>query len=157
MQKDLFTPREIFNSTLAEIQISYYPKVNPSAMIRISSSADAYQILKDVFPGIDHREYFYILCLNRNNKVLGYSQISVGGLSGTVCDVRIIMQIGLKASASGIILAHNHPSGNTEPSSQDKDTTTKIKEAGKILDIPILDHLIITSESYLSFADEGLI
>ena len=146
----------MYNSTLAEIEISYKPKYKASELPKVVTSADAYGCLKDVFPSLDYREYFYILCLNRNNKILGYCQISSGGLSGTVADVRIIMQTALKSNACSIILSHNHPSGNLIPSEADKDLTKKIREAGKFLDIPALDHLIITSESYFSFADEGL-
>ncbi len=146
----------MYNSTLAEIEISYKPKYKASELPKVVTSADAYGYLKDVFPSLDYREYFYILCLNRNNKVLGYCQISSGGLSGTIADVRIIMQTALKSNACSIILSHNHPSGNLIPSEADKDLTKKIREAGKFLDIPALDHLIITSESYFSFADEGL-
>lgn len=146
----------MYNSTLAEIEISYKPRYKASELPKVVTSADAYACLKDVFPSLDYREYFYILCLNRNNKVLGYCQISSGGLSGTVADVRIIMQAALKSNACSIILSHNHPSGNLIPSEADKDLTKKIREAGKFLDIPALDHLIITSESYFSFADEGL-
>jgi DNA repair protein RadC len=156
MQKNLFTPVPMCNSTLAEIEISYKPKFKASELPKVVTSADAYACLKDVFPSLDYREYFYILCLNRNNKVLGYCQISSGGLSGTVADVRIIMQAALKSNACSIILSHNHPSGNLIPSEADKDLTKKIREAGKFLDIPALDHLIITSETYFSFADEGL-
>jgi DNA repair protein RadC len=157
MQKDLFTSRELLNSTLAEIEISYNPKYKASELPKVVKSGDAYAILKDVFPSLDYREYFYILCLNRNNKVLGYCQISVGGVSGTVADVKIIMQAALKSNSCSIILSHNHPSGNLQPSEADKNLTKNIREAGKVLDIPVLDHLIITSESYLSFADEGLL
>jgi len=156
MQKNLFTPVPMYNSTLAEIEISYKPKYRASELPKVVTSADAYGCLKDVFPSLDYREYFYILCLNRNNKVLGYCQISSGGLCGTVADVRIIMQTALKSNACSIILSHNHPSGNLIPSEADKDLTKKIREAGKFLDIPALDHLILTSESYFSFADEGL-
>ena len=106
MQADLFTPREMFNSTLAEIEISYRPKVRPSELPKVVTSSDAYQILKDVFPNLDYREYFYILCLNRNNKVLGYCQISAGGLTGTMADVRMIMQTALKSNSCSIILCH---------------------------------------------------
>jgi len=113
----------MFNSTLAEIEISYRPKVRPSELPKVVTSSDAYQILKDVFPNLDYREYFYILCLNRNNKILGYCQISVGGISGTVADVRIIMQTALKSNACSIILSHSHPSGNLQPSEADKDLT----------------------------------
>ena len=146
-----------YPSTLAEIEISYKPKYKSSELPKVVTSGDAYNCLKDVIPSLDYREYFYILCLNRANKVLGYCQISVGGLSGTVADVRLIMQIALKSSSSSIILCHNHPSGNLTPSEADKDLTKKIKEGGKTLDIPVLDHLIITSESYFSFADEGIL
>jgi len=146
----------MYNSTLAEIEISYKPKYKASELPKVVTSAGAFGYLKDVFPSLDYREFFYILCLNRNNKVLGYCQISAGGLNGTVTDVRIIMQIALKSNACSIILSHNHPSGNLVPSEADKDLTKKIREAGKFLDIPVLDHLIVTSESYFSFADEGL-
>ena len=156
MQNDLFFQHELFNSTLAEIEISYRPKYKASELPKVVTSGDAYECLKDIFPSLDYREYFYILCLNRNNKVLGYCQISAGGLCGTVADVRIIMQTALKSSATSIVLAHNHPSGNLIPSESDKDLTKKIKEGGKVLDIAVLDHLILTSESYFSFADEGL-
>jgi len=156
MQKNLFTPEPMYNSTLAEIEISYKPKYKASDLPKVVTSADAYGYLKDIFPSLDYREYFYILCLNRNNKVLGYCQISAGGLNGTIADVRIIMQTALKSNACSIILSHNHPSGNLVPSEADKDLTKKIREAGKFLDIPALDHLILTSETYFSFADEGL-
>lgn len=145
-----------YPSTLAEIEISYKPKYKSSELPKVVTSTDAYNCLKDVFPSVDYREYFYILCLNRNNKVLGYCQISAGGLCGTIADVRMIMQIALKASATSIILSHNHPSGNLIPSGADKELTRKIKEGAMALDIAVLDHLIITSESFFSFADEGL-
>ena len=156
MQKDLFTTCELFNSTLCEIEISYKPKYKASELPKVVTSADAYDYLKDVFPSLDYREYFYILCLNRNNKVLGYCQISAGGLCGTIADVRMIMQTALKSNACSLVLSHCHPSGNLVPSEADKDLTKKIRESGKVLDIAVLDHLIITSESYFSFADEGL-
>jgi len=146
----------MYNSTLAEIEISYNPKYKASELPKVVTSTDGYECLKNVFPSLDYREFFYILCLNRNNKVLGYCQISVGGVSGTIADVKIIMQTALKSNACSIILAHNHPSGNLIPSEADKDLTKKISAAGKLLDIPVLDHLILTSESYFSFADEGL-
>lgn len=156
MQKNLFTQDQVCQSNLAEIEIKYSTRVKPSEMDKIVSSNEAYEIFKNIYPSLEHREYFYMLCLNRNNKVLGYSLISMGGLSGTVVDVRIVMQTALKANACSIIFAHNHPSGNLTPSSQDRDINNKIKEAGKLLDIPVLDHLILTPETYLSFADEGL-
>jgi len=157
MQANLFTPRDQFNSTLCEIEISYKPKYKASELPKVVTSGDAYTCLKDVFPSLDYREYFYILCLNRNNKVLGYCQISAGGLNGTVADVRMIMQTALKSNNCSIILSHCHPSGNLVPSEADKDLTKKIRDAGKVLDIAVLDHLIVTSEAYFSFADEGFL
>jgi DNA repair protein RadC len=156
MQKNLFTQDQVCHSNLAEIEIKYSTRVKPSEMDKIVTSNEAYEIFKKIYPNLEHREYFYMLCLNRNNKVLGYSLISMGGLSSTVVDVRIIMQTALKANASSIILSHNHPSGNLTPSSADRDINNKIKEAGRFLDIPVLDHLILTPETFLSFADEGL-
>lgn len=96
----------MYNSTLAEIEISYKPKYKASELPKVITSGDAYICLKDVFPSLDYREYFYILCLNRNNKVLGYCQISAGGLNGTVADVRMIMQTALKSNSCSIILSH---------------------------------------------------
>ena len=157
MQTNLFTQTPMLNPMLAEIEIIYRPKVKPSEMPKVVTSGEAYMVLLQAFPSLEYREYFYILCLNRNNRVLGYSQISVGGLSGTIADIRIIMQTALKANACSIIIAHNHPSGNLEPSDADKQITMKLRDAGKILDIPVLDHVILTSETYFSFADEGLI
>jgi DNA repair protein RadC len=156
MQKNLVIVEQVCDSNLAEIEIKYSTRVKPSEMQKVVTSADAYQVLKQIYPNLEHREYFYMLCLNRNNKVLGYSLISMGGLSGTVVDVRIIFQTALKSSCCSLILSHNHPSGNLVPSEAYKDINKKIKEAGKFLDIPVLDHLILTPETYLSFADEGL-
>jgi len=100
-----------------------------------------------------------MLLLNRANKVLGITTISEGGLSGTVTDIRLIFQYAIKGNASGIIVAHNHPSGNQNPSESDLKITQKIKEAGNLLDIQLLDHIILTPESeiYRSLADEGQI
>ena len=156
MPKKLITQELIPCSTLSEIEITYRPKLKASELTKIITSQEAYECLKPIFPSLDYREYFYILCLNRNNKVLGYCQISMGGLSGTVIDVRIIMQVALKSNSSCLILAHNHPSGNLTPSDADIEITRKIRDAGKCLDIPVLDHLILSSESYYSFADEGM-
>ena len=144
---------------LAEIEIKYKTKIAASDREKISSSQDAYKVLKSVFNAdtIEHHEEFIILLMNRANRVLGWYKISKGGVSGTVVDMKIIFAIALKANASGIILSHNHPSGETKPSEQDRVLTRKVKEGGKVLDIAVLDHLIVTKENYLSFADEGLI
>jgi len=102
-------------------------------------------------------EEFWVLLLNRNNLVIDRFMASSGGISGTVIDVRLIMKRALEKLACSIILCHNHPSGNLIPSDADKEITRKVKEAGKQLDMPVLDHLIIANDSYFSFADEGLL
>ncbi|MCD4736515.1 MAG: JAB domain-containing protein [Bacteroidales bacterium] len=98
-----------------------------------------------------------VLCLNRANKVLGWAKIGQGGISGTVTDPKVIFQIALKANASSIILAHNHPSGNKYHSEADNKLTRKIKNAGEFMDLQILDHIILIADGYYSFADEGSI
>ena len=131
--------------------------VRASDRLKINGSADAAEAFKLIWPQIEHIEFAYLLLLNRQNRVLGYHQISKGGINGTVIDVRVIFQVALKASATGIIIAHNHPSGNLDVSDADRKITKKIKEAGNVLDIPLLDHLVITQESYFSMADEGIL
>jgi DNA repair protein RadC len=101
-------------------------------------------------------EEFWVIMLNRANRLLKKHQISLGGVHGTVADPKIIFKTALESLASGIIVAHNHPSGNLTPSQQDIDLTKKLKEAGKLLEIQLLDHVIIASKNYFSFADEGL-
>ena len=148
----------LFTSNLAEIQIFYRNKVRIADMEKVCGSRDVYDVLLRIWsPKIDHVEEFMILCLNRANKVLGWAKVSQGGLSGTVADPKVIFQVAIKSNACSIILAHNHPSGNLTPSEADIHLTRKLKEAGTLLDLPVLDHLIISSEGYYSFADEGLL
>ena len=128
----------------------------PDEKLKVITSADAAAIFKPLLSDLPHEE-FWILLLNRNNLVLDKIMVSQGGLSGTVIDVRIILKMALDKLACSIILCHNHPSGNLVPSEADKEITRKIKEAGKHMDIPVLDHVIIGNGSYFSFADEGLI
>lgn len=122
----------------------------------IKSSSDVFNILKPFLSDLSHEE-FWIIMLNRANKVAEVCKISQGGVTGTVADTRLIFLRAVEKKACGIILAHNHPSGNLKPSEADISLTTKLKEAGKIMEIPVLDHLIITDAGYYSFADEGLI
>ncbi|HEY3372142.1 MAG TPA: DNA repair protein RadC [Prolixibacteraceae bacterium] len=124
--------------------------------IKVVTSSDAATIFKPLLSDLAHEE-FWILLLNRNNQVIDKIMVSQGGLSGTVIDVRIILKMALDKLACSIILCHNHPSGNLIPSEADKEITRKIKEAGKHMDIPVLDHVIIGNGSYFSFADDGLI
>ncbi len=128
----------------------------PDEKPKVVTSADCAAIFKPLLSDISHEE-FWVLLLNRNNLVIDKMMVSQGGISGTVIDVRIILKMALDKLACSIILCHNHPSGNLIPSEADKDITKKIKEAGKHMDIPVLDHLIIANDAYFSFADEGLI
>ncbi len=104
---------------------------------------------------MDYCESFYVILLNRGNKVLGVCKISTGSVSGTVADPKKIFQTALAANASAVILAHNHPSGECRPSSNDIRITKKCKEAGLMLDLPVLDHVICCRDNYYSFADNG--
>lgn len=144
--------------TMPEITISYKDNVKASERVKMLTSETSYTYLKPFYTEcMEHHEESYVLFLNRANKALGVSLISKGGMVETVMDVKIILQTALKAHASGIILSHNHPSGNLHPSETDKRITSKIMEACKLLDLNLLDHIIVTEESYYSFADEGLI
>src|SRR5690606_11374657 len=144
---------------VAEIQLVYKSNVKPSLRPKISHSKDAYQVLLESWDDtkIELLEQFKVMFTNRANKVLGIFELSTGGVSGTVADPKLIFAAALKVAASGLILSHNHPSGNLQPSQADIDLTRKIKEAGKLLEIQLLDHIILTTEGYYSFADEGLI
>ena len=144
---------------VAEIQLTYKSHVKPSLRPKINCSRDAYNVLLENWDGsqIELLEQFKVMLLNRANKVLGLFEVSTGGVSGTVADPKIIFTAALKGGASGIIVAHNHPSGNLKASQSDIDLTRKLKEAGKFLEIQLLDHVIVTTEGYFSFADEGLI
>ena len=140
-----------------EIKLSYSRKGNCERSI--SSSRDAVDVFRAHFDEeeMDYRESFFALYMDQANKVLGIKKISECGISSTLVDVRIIMQAALLCNASGIIVAHNHPSGNLKPSGCDIKMTAKIKDAAKILDMSLLDHVILTSDSHFSFADDGII
>ena len=144
---------------VAEVQLSYKSKVPASQRPKITCSRDAYELFKDCWDqgSISHIEEFKILLMNRSNSVLGILPISKGGISGTVTDIRIILQAAIIANASGFICCHNHPSNSLNPSESDNKITKKIKEAGNIMDIQLLDHLIITCDDYYSFADSGIL
>ncbi|MFH0757304.1 MAG: DNA repair protein RadC [Bacteroidota bacterium] len=124
--------------------------------VSIKSSETVYKLFHPLLGDLDHEE-FWLLMLNRSNKVLGRFKVSQGGLSGTVIDTRIILKKALDNLASSIIVCHNHPSGNNQPSDADVKITEKLKKASEMLEIKLLDHVIIADKSYFSFADEGLI
>ncbi len=142
---------------VSEIDLIYKTKVKNSQRPHVTSSQYAYTLIKDCWePGkIEFLEQFKVLLLNQSNKVLGIYEVSSGGITSTVVDVRLLFAAALKAGAAGLIIAHNHPSGNVLPSEPDKHITKKISMAGEVLDIKLLDHLIVTSEHYYSFADQG--
>ncbi|MBU2947558.1 RadC family protein [Zobellia uliginosa] len=123
---------------------------------KINSSKDAFDILQPRIGELQHEE-FWILYLSNANKVLYSAQLSKGGLTGTLVDVRIVMRQALEQGAVGLILSHNHPSGTLRPSEEDRKVTQKLKRAAAALDIKVLDHLIITQNDYYSFADEGIL
>lgn len=143
---------------VSELTISYKPKVKASDRYCIRCSQDACDLLKqEAFNDgtLEYKEYFKIVLLNHANKVLGITTISEGGMDGTVVDVRLVLQTALLAHSSSIILAHNHPGGGVNPSVHDDNITQKIKDAAKLMDIKLYDHLIVTRDSYYSYADEG--
>ncbi|HSM63682.1 MAG TPA: DNA repair protein RadC [Gillisia sp.] len=123
--------------------------------VKISSSNSVFEVLQPILGDLPHEE-FWILYLNNANKIIETFQISKGGITGTLVDVRITLRKALELGAVSLILAHNHPSGNLNPSEADKQLTQKLKTAAESMDIKILDHLIVTEKSYFSFADEGL-
>lgn len=123
---------------------------------KISDSKDAFELLYPLIGELQHEE-FWIVYLNNSNKVIHKSQLSKGGITGTLVDVRLVLKQALEFGAVGIILAHNHPSGTVKPSHADKEVTEKLKKASEALDIKILDHLILTQHDYLSFADQGIL
>ena len=149
---------ELLNQ-IAEVELIYRSKVKASDRPKITRSNDAYELFMKYWDEnkLEFVEQFKVMLLNKANRVLGICEISTGGISGTVADPKLIFMAALKSNASFIVIAHNHPSGNLKPSRQDEELTGKIKEGGKFLDLPLLDHLIVTTEGYYSFADEGLL
>lgn len=143
---------------VAEISISYSSKIKNSERPKLNSSREVFKVFSESWnpDTIELYEQFKVLLLNRANRVIGLFEVSSGGVSGTIADPKLIFATALKATASAVILAHNHPSGNLKPSQADISLTKKIKEGGKLLDIEVLDHLIITTEGYYSFGDEGM-
>lgn len=144
---------------VTEVELIYRNKLKPCDRPKITSSSYAYELLMMAWDmnKIELLEQFKILLLDRSNACIGVSDISTGGLNGCIVDARIVFSTALKARASAIVLSHNHPSGNLTPSKQDIDLTRKFVQAGKLLDIDVIEHLIVTPQSYYSFADSGLL
>lgn len=140
-----------------EIILSYSKKKTKLRIVRcpmetVDAAREIYRLNK---AQIELKEYFFVIFLNNANEVLGYNKLSEGGITGTVADLRLIFATALKCLANGIVLLHNHPSGNIEPSDTDIRLTEKIKNAGNLLDVKVLDHLILTKNNYYSFVSDG--
>ena len=144
---------------VTEVELIYKTKVKPSDRLKIASSADCYKIFFEHWDSnrIEFVEQFKIMLLNKANKVLGIYETSTGSVSSCTVDPKQIFCAAIKAHACSIILCHNHPSGNLVPSEADRGITRKLKEAGEFLDLKVLDHIILSTEGYYSFADEGLL
>ncbi|MFD0834195.1 DNA repair protein RadC [Mariniflexile aquimaris] len=123
---------------------------------KITSSKSVFELMQPIIGELQHEE-FWIIYLNNSNKVILKNQLSKGGITGTLVDVRLVLKNALEVGATGLILAHNHPSGTLKPSEADKQITNKLKIASESLDIKVLDHLIITENAYFSFADDGIL
>jgi len=143
---------------VSEIELTYHPKIRSQDLLKISSSRDAYGLFRENWNDctISLFEEFKVAILNNDNRCLGILKVSQGGITSTLVDSRLIFATALKACASGLVLCHNHPSGNTAPSNADLKLTKKLIKAAKLLDIRVLDHIILTEDHYLSFGDEGL-
>jgi len=146
-----------YKSNLPEITLKL--KKGDVLKAKISSSKDAADLFRQVWDTdtLDICESVLVIFLNRSNNTIGWFKVSQGGLSGTIIDNRLILVTALNCLASGIIVCHNHPSGNTRPSDADRKVTEKLKQAATLLEISLLDHVILTEDSYFSFADEGLL
>lgn len=142
---------------VAELTVSYEPiKEN---IVKILSSQESHQVLLSMWDKelMDLQEQFSVFFLNRNNEMIGYKLITTGNLTSTIVDKKFIASLALSCMACSVIVAHNHPSGNLKPSKQDIDITKQLSEGMKLLDIKVIDHLILSSNGYYSFAEEGLI
>ena len=142
---------------VGEVELSY--KTYSQTKQKIRTATDVYNALRPTYRAgtINYKEYFKILFMNSNNEMLGYTQISEGGISDTIVDIRNVMQAALLTNSVAIILAHNHPSGNLKPSKCDEELTKRIKEAAKLFNITVTDHVILTDTNYFSFLEEGLL
>lgn len=144
---------------VGEVELVYRSKTKASERPVITNSLDSTKVLREIYDidTIEHHEEFKVLLLNRANRVLGAYTAGKGGQAATIADPKMIFQAALKANAASIIISHNHPSGSLKPSSADIAITNKLVNAGSMLDINVLDHIIITADGYFSFADERIL
>lgn len=145
---------------ITEITVAYRNQQKAAERPHITCSADSLPLLLEAYNAdtIGLLEQFVVIYLNIGNRVLGVYRASTGGITGTICEIRLILGVALKIAATSMIVSHNHPSGNLQPSRADEELTRKLKEAAKVMDLKVLDHIIVepTGERYYSFADEGL-
>jgi len=141
-----------------EVKISYHPRYKISDLKKITSSSDAHKLLREIWnQDLSYRETFYLVLLNRNNKAIGVKEFE-GGTSSCLVDIKICLQIAILGNAQGVLVAHNHPSGNLKPSGQDNKLTNDLQKAFSAVQISLLDHIIIDPENgYYSYMDEGLL
>lgn len=146
-------------TVVAEIEISYRPTVKPSQRPKIAQPEDAYRLLIDTWDmtRIELVEQFKVMLLNRSKRVLGICTLTTGSATQTIADPKQVFSVALKANASEIIIAHNHPSGNLSPSKADYELTYKMKTVGDYLELRVVDHIIVTTEGFYSFAKEGIL
>jgi len=149
----------IVTNCLPEIKVSFHPFLAASERVIVSSSSSVFDLVISIWntETINLYEEFLVIYLARNNGVIGYRFMNKGSNCGTVVDIKLILCIALNANASSLILIHNHPSGNMKPSKQDLVITEKIKKSSEYMDLKLMDHLIIRSDSYYSFCDEGIL
>lgn len=140
-----------------EVDTTVYRKTPSKDLTQIHCSNDMYKFISVSWEGIDHVETMKAVFMNRSNKVLGVKTVATGGIDTVIVDVRIIFQAALLCNATSLILVHNHPSGGLRPSDGDGNITRKVREAGVVMNIKLLDHLIISDEGYYSFADQGML
>ncbi len=149
----------VTNFKVAEVELSYHPEINPSERPKITCSSDAYKVFMQCWDKdkLQLQEQCKLMLLNPANRVLGIVEISTGGMTCTVVDPKLVFAAALKSAACSLILSHSHPSGNLKPSEADKRLTERINAGCKLLDIQLFDHMIVTAEGFISFADEGLL
>jgi DNA repair protein RadC len=143
---------------LSEIKVSYRNRVKSSARRPVQFPQDAIEYLRDIWDAdtVELTEQFVIVCLNGSHQAFGWVKISSGGFSSSLIDPRVVFAIALQTACSALVLAHNHPSGSTEPSREDLDITQRLKQAGELLGIKVLDHIILTRDTAVSFLERGL-
>ena len=149
--------KQSLTKMVAEVRVSLFPHGSIEDRPQVINSKQAVMYFKATWENLNYHETFRVMFLNTAKMVIGIRDICIGGLEATVVDIRMIFQAALGVNATAMILAHNHPSGTLEPSVEDLELTRRIVEGGQFLDIPVVDHIILTEKRYYSFADDGLL